>query len=191
MSRPMLGTRRRKITLSFGGLISAAGRGEFLWPYSLFTPPQILRRPPAGYGQRKKRGGIGGSPPTKRTVDSLALCLPCRRQETATTHTLTPSEMASFWETSMPVTHGLTPRLFYRPTFNLALRPTGFPPKSIGTYPGTAAFGLASSETRTNGAVPGVRPAKPAPTFFRIPRLRKSPKWPALPATVTQSRRCP
>ena len=58
----------------------------------------------------EKRGGLGALPHTKCTADSRALCLPCRKQETATTHTLTPSEMASFWETSMPVTHGLTPR---------------------------------------------------------------------------------
>ena len=81
----------------------------------------------------------------------------------ATTHTLTPSEMASFREIPMPATHGLIQKPVYRPTLNLALRPTGFSLKSVGTYPGTAVVGLVPSETRTIGAVPGVRPAKPAP----------------------------
>ena len=180
MSTPMFQTGRRKIAPTFGGFTPAAGRGISLVSI-LCLAAQILRWPWLGRGG-EKRGLIFA--PTHGYLGRGTFCpSTCAKiPKNATTHTLTPSPTHSgialhrglSISVTHTLTHSLTPRSVYRPTLIVALRPTVFALRSGGTYPGTAAFGLTSSETRTIGTVPGVRPAKPAPYFLEFPAFEKA-----------------
>ena len=124
MSRPMLGTRRRKIDPPFGGFAPVWG-GEFSKSLFFVYAAQFLRRGVLLNAEEKKRifrGGAGLSPALCARLDSQALCLPCRKQENSPTPIVTPYRMASLWENLAPTTHSLTPRPFYRPTL---FRPVG------------------------------------------------------------------
>lgn len=154
---------------------------EFFHRPILCLAAQILRWPWLGRGG-EKRGLIFA--PTHGYLGRGTFCpSTCAKiPKNATTHTLTPSPTHSgialhrglSISVTHTLTHSLTPRSVYRPTLIVALRPTVFALRSGGTYPGTAAFGLTSSETRTIGTVPGVRPAKPAPYFLEFPAFEKA-----------------
>lgn len=180
MSSASFRTVRRKIAPSFGGFTSTAGREIFTALFFVYAA-QILRWPWLGRGG-EKRGLIFA--PTHGYLGRGTFCpSTCAKiPKNATTHTLTPSPTHSgialhrglSISVTHTLTHSLTPRSVYRPTLIVALRPTVFALRSGGTYPGTAAFGLTSSETRTIGTVPGVRPAKPAPYFLEFPAFEKA-----------------
>lgn len=71
----------------------------------------------------------------------------------AATHSETALHCDLFALPTPAVTPSLTQWPFYQPTLDFTQRPTAFPLKSGGTYPGTAALGFFPSETRTNGTV--------------------------------------
>ena len=165
---------------AFWWIYTCLGRGDF-YGSILCLAAQFLRWPWLGRGG-EKRGLIFA--PTHGYLGRGTFCpSTCAKiPKNATTHTLTPSPTHSgialhrglSISVTHTLTHSLTPRSVYRPTLIVALRPTVFALRSGGTYPGTAAFGLTSSETRTIGTVPGVRPAKPAPYFLEFPAFEKA-----------------